>query len=753
MTVSSTTNKATYSGNGTTTAFTVPFYFLAAADLQVILRSGATETVQTLTTQYTVTGAGVASGGTVTMVAAPASGTTLTVLRNVSPTQETDLLPNDRLPAESLETALDKATMLIQQLDEVADRALQFPASDAAVSAKIPAASARAGKYLGFDATGLPVVADGPATPYLATDVAYLANGSGAILRNVAARLRDSVNAEDFGVVGDGVTDDTVTLSAAIEYAISSGNALKLSGTYKVSGSLTGDYRASGELHLICDGNVRINVAAGSSPFYGLFYFYTAASNNVSINGGSLTVDLNSLCATAFFFRQDDNATQAGTIDVQTPVTILNAHNKLLVGSFSTQDNGGFVIFGNYARVNLVSPTVVGVTRDRSDGVCRGIVVGGYSGEVTIYRPYIKNVLTGTGTADADGIAVAGRVPTGGDASTDQRLGRSTVIQPTFIDCQGRSFKSQCSNSQVLNPYVFRKSIVSIASGVDFDFQHGNGRLVCPTFEYRLNNTTSPLGASFAPVTFQNRLVNAEMSSECANATIVTDVAMPQFAVFIYASSAKSSTSVVDGLYIVGSASLTNTAISRAIVEIPNITSDVVAMSGSATVVVKNVRGPIGYTAPGGTGKDGCAGIGYTGYTTGAVSGKLAVEVSNVHNTMAPGAFSHAIYALSGNKITALDSWRFGPCHNLRTILYTSSGPLESFNFANLNVGSVFSVDLAAIGSVTNAPSWGASGSAVVEVLSSTAATPSTKIIRVVRSTGGSLTTWVSFDDGASWAS
>lgn len=162
MTVASTTTKVSYSGNGSTTVFTVPFYFLAAGDLQVILRSSAgVETVQTLTSQYTVTGAGVASGGTVTMLTAPVSGTTLTILRNVSPTQETDLLPNDRLPAESLETALDKLTMLVQQLDEENDRSIKFARSDTSTSSTLPTSGSRAGKILSFDGSGNPVTSFG----------------------------------------------------------------------------------------------------------------------------------------------------------------------------------------------------------------------------------------------------------------------------------------------------------------------------------------------------------------------------------------------------------------------------------------------------------------------------------------------------------------------------------------------------------------------------------------------------------------
>jgi hypothetical protein len=200
MTVSSTTSKASYSGNGTTTAFTVPFYFLEAADVQVILRSGTTETVQTLTTNYTVAGAGVTSGGTVTMLVAPAVGTTLTILRNIEATQETDLVPNDRLPAETLETALDKATMLIQQLDEEAGRSLKFPASDAAMSAQIPAATARASKFLTFDASGNPVASIGTDAT---TDI-FTQSGAGAVSRSVNDKLRDVVSVKDFGAVNTG---------------------------------------------------------------------------------------------------------------------------------------------------------------------------------------------------------------------------------------------------------------------------------------------------------------------------------------------------------------------------------------------------------------------------------------------------------------------------------------------------------------------------------------------------------------------
>ena len=68
MTVSSTTTKNSYSGNGSTTVFAYGFKVFDEDDLTVILRTDATgaEAVQSITTHYTVSGVGAASGGNVT---------------------------------------------------------------------------------------------------------------------------------------------------------------------------------------------------------------------------------------------------------------------------------------------------------------------------------------------------------------------------------------------------------------------------------------------------------------------------------------------------------------------------------------------------------------------------------------------------------------------------------------------------------------------------------------------------------------
>ena len=65
MTVSSSTSKASTDGDGTTTSFTVPFYFLVNSHVLVtFVDTDGTETEWVENTHYTLTGAGNPAGGT-----------------------------------------------------------------------------------------------------------------------------------------------------------------------------------------------------------------------------------------------------------------------------------------------------------------------------------------------------------------------------------------------------------------------------------------------------------------------------------------------------------------------------------------------------------------------------------------------------------------------------------------------------------------------------------------------------------------
>ena len=156
MTVTSTNQKVQFNGNGSTTVFAYNFKIFAQTDLSVILRSAAgTETTQQLTTNYTVSGVGEASGGNVTMGVAPPSGTTLTILRVQPNLQGLDLVPNDPFPAGSMEDALDKLTFMVQTHDEEIGRSIKAsPTNVISGSEFTVSATDRANKLFSFDSSG-----------------------------------------------------------------------------------------------------------------------------------------------------------------------------------------------------------------------------------------------------------------------------------------------------------------------------------------------------------------------------------------------------------------------------------------------------------------------------------------------------------------------------------------------------------------------------------------------------------------------
>jgi hypothetical protein len=152
MTVSTTTSRVDYTGNGSTVLFAVPFPFIDKDYLTVLRIDSATQVATTLILDsggalgYTVAGAGDATGS-VTLVTAPTAAQRLAIIREVPSIQDADFVANDPFPAETFEDALDRLTMIAQQNRESIDRAVTLPITVSSVSGElaIPQASALIG--------------------------------------------------------------------------------------------------------------------------------------------------------------------------------------------------------------------------------------------------------------------------------------------------------------------------------------------------------------------------------------------------------------------------------------------------------------------------------------------------------------------------------------------------------------------------------------------------------------------------------
>lgn len=155
MTVSSEISDVSYNGDGATTTFTVPFYFLRDADLSVtIVNADGTTQAYVLGTDYTVTGAGLSAGGSITTIGTPvASVKQILIERNPPATQETAYQANDPFPAAEHEKALDKLTMLVQRVLRTYRGSLHYPITES-LDGTLPQKSSRANMVLGFDPLG-----------------------------------------------------------------------------------------------------------------------------------------------------------------------------------------------------------------------------------------------------------------------------------------------------------------------------------------------------------------------------------------------------------------------------------------------------------------------------------------------------------------------------------------------------------------------------------------------------------------------
>jgi hypothetical protein len=144
MTLSSSTRRWDYIGNGTASSFSYDAKIFTEDEVEVTVKNTTTdvETTLTLTTDYTVTGQGEASGGTVVLVDSGqawldgdgdlASGYTLTIRRVPPLEQETDLRNQGDYYPEVVEDQLDKLVMICLFLQEQLDRTMKVPVSSTA---------------------------------------------------------------------------------------------------------------------------------------------------------------------------------------------------------------------------------------------------------------------------------------------------------------------------------------------------------------------------------------------------------------------------------------------------------------------------------------------------------------------------------------------------------------------------------------------------------------------------------------------
>jgi hypothetical protein len=556
--------------------------------------------------------------------------------------------------------------------------------------------------------------------------VGFVADGDDAVARTEQDKSREWYSDADVGITGSG--DETTKLLALMTYCVENGKqALLTKSAYTVSGNILAGTSRTGSrtLNIHCQVPVTITVDSGASGFDRLMYLNTTGENNVLITGASLTVECNSKCGS--FLRADHNGSDdTGIVDISSKVVL----KELKKTAGDTNSNGGMLFLGPYKRITIREPEVDAVDRTAAGGSCYGIACSQFVGLVEIHNPRISRVLCTPGTTDADGVQLFGK-PVGG-VLTDKRQGVAVVYGGVYTDNQGRHIKSQCSETTIFNPTSVRQNVVTIAQGVDWDLQCGNGLVIEPTYIYKKNAGVTPLGASFYPVVFQQLVENEEMSAQSIGGKMVTEVGMLGYCAVMHSAGAEASTTKVKGLRAMPSAGLATSVFTTGI--LVTAANTIEAKSTETTLEVSGCSGPMA-----------CYAIAYSAYGSTALTAKLNIAISDNTNTLTSGTIYKPFYKSSGTTIRAIKSLMLKNNTGF-TSLYTEL----DFTVNALPVGCAVTVDLSSC-TVTGGPGWAASGYATFHCVDQYFGATGKGVWAIKGSAAAANTMYWTQDGGTSW--
>ena len=162
MTVSSETARNNAVGTGATATYSYTFRINNATDLLVTTQNTAgVETALVYPTDYSVSGVGSYSGGSITLTAGNlASGYSISIRFKAQLFQQTDLRNQGSFLAETHEDVFDRLVRYDQQQQDELDRSLTLPETETG-NMTLPTKTNRAQRYLSFDADGRPIASSG----------------------------------------------------------------------------------------------------------------------------------------------------------------------------------------------------------------------------------------------------------------------------------------------------------------------------------------------------------------------------------------------------------------------------------------------------------------------------------------------------------------------------------------------------------------------------------------------------------------
>jgi hypothetical protein len=261
ITISDTTPRVQYTAANTQTTFAVGFEFFTNADLKVYAGSSLLTYAATpaSASQYSVSGAGVSGGGSITLGGASTNGVIYTIYRDMAVERSTDFPTSGAFQIGSLNTELDKVVAMIQQVE----RDLKFSPQAAATTSNtygLTFPNLAANKILSVNSAGTALefdqdITDVSAVAAIASDIVTVGN----IASNVTSVAGNATNINL--VAGSIGSVNTVAADIAKVVAVANDLAEAVSEVETVADDLN---EATSEIEVVANAITNVDIVGNA---------------------------------------------------------------------------------------------------------------------------------------------------------------------------------------------------------------------------------------------------------------------------------------------------------------------------------------------------------------------------------------------------------------------------------------------------------------------------------------------------------
>ena len=369
ITISDTEPRVQYTASSGQTAFSVPFEFFTTADIKVyngtsLLTYNASPSSAS---QYSVTGAGVSGGGSITLGGGATLNDVITIYRDLGIARSTDFPTSGAFQIDSLNTELDKIIAMIQQVE----RDLKFSPKAAATTSNtynLTLPNLVANKILSVNSSGTALEFDQSVTD-VATVAGIAANIStvsgiaanvttvAGIASNVTAVAGD---ATDIGAVAAKATEigRLGTADAVADMALLGTSACVADMALLATTDCIADMALLAGSDIISD----MNTLATSDIVSDLNTLATSdiVSDLNTLATSDIVSDINTLATSDIVSDLNTLATSDIVTDLNLLATSANVTNMATLGASGVVTNIASVA-GSIANVNTTATNIAGV--------------------------------------------------------------------------------------------------------------------------------------------------------------------------------------------------------------------------------------------------------------------------------------------------------------------------------------------------------------------------------------------------------